>query len=188
MFASLTTKIVNFLIKNDVIKKDDQEIYIYGFDRILTTLLNIVTVVLLGAILGELYQGLIFVFAFMALRTYSGGYHANTPIQCYALTTLAILAALLVMKFIFINRFICLGLMVLSSLVILLFSPIETANKPLDRIERIVYRRKTIIVWCTETCVALVFLILDCGQLYMPLVLAQILICFALILGKMRNS
>lgn len=32
MFASLTMKIVNFLIKNDVIKKDDQEIYIYGFD------------------------------------------------------------------------------------------------------------------------------------------------------------
>ena len=114
MFASLTMKIVNFLIKNDVIKKDDQEIYIYGFDRILTPLL-------FGVILGELYQGLIFVFSFMALRKYSGGYHANTPIQCYALTTLAILAALLVMKFIFVNRFICLGLMVLSSLVIFCF-------------------------------------------------------------------
>lgn len=121
MFASLTMKIVNFLIKNDVIKKDDQEIYIYGFDRILTPLLNIATTVLFGVILGELYQGLIFVFSFMALRKYSGGYHANTPIQCYALTTLAILAALLVMKFIFVNRFICLGLMVLSSLVIFCF-------------------------------------------------------------------
>ena len=81
MFASLTMKIVNFLIKNDVIKKDDQEIYIYGFDRILTPLLNIATTVLFGVILGELYQGLIFVFSFMALRKYSGGYHANTPIR-----------------------------------------------------------------------------------------------------------
>ena len=121
MFASLTMKIVNFLIKNDVIKKDDQEIYIYGFDRILTPLLNIATTVLFGVILGELYQGLIFVFSFMALRKYSGGYHANTPIQFYSLTTFSILASLFFMKFIFVNRFICLGLMVLSSLVIFCF-------------------------------------------------------------------
>lgn len=186
MISSAANNITNYLICKKVIKDDGREIYQYGFEQVFSSLLNIATMLLLGIILGKIYQSLVLILSFMALRSYSGGYHANTPLQCYLLTVMSISAALSIMKFITIDRFICLGLLVLSSVVILLLSPIGTANKPLDEIEKIIYRKKTIIVWSVETCVAIVFIILDITEIHIAITLAQVIISIALIFGNLQ--
>lgn len=186
MISSVANNITNYLICKKVIKDDDREIYQYGFEQVFSSLLNIATMLLLGIILGKIYQSLVLILSFMALRSYSGGYHANTPLHCYLLTVMSISAALSIMKFITIDRFICLGLLVLSSVVILLLSPIETKNKPLDEIEKIIYRKKTIIVWSVETCVAIVFIILDITEIHIAITLAQVIISIALIFGNLQ--
>lgn len=76
--------------------------------------------------------------------------------------------------------------MIVSSLVILVLSPVGTANKPLDEIEIKIYRKKTIIVWCIEICVALVLFVLNVTDIYISIVLAQVLISLALIFGKVQ--
>ena len=186
MISSAANNITNYLICKKVIKDDDREIYQYGFEQVLSSLLNIATMLLLGIILGKIYQSLVLILSFMALRSYSGGYHANTPLHCYLLTVMSISAALSIMKFITIDRFICLGLLVLSSVVILLLSPIGSKNKPLDEIEKIIYRKKTIIVWSVETCVAIVFIILDITEIHIAITLAQVIISIALIFGNLQ--
>lgn len=186
MISSAANNITNYLICEKVIKDDDCEIYQYGFEQVFSSLLNIATMLLLGIILGKIYQSLVLILSFMALRSYSGGYHANTPLHCYLLTVMSISAALLIMKFITIDRFICLGLLVLSSVVILLLSPIGSQNKPLDEIEKIIYRKKTIIVWSVETCVAIVFIILDITEIHIAITLAQVIISIALIFGNLQ--
>lgn len=186
MISSAANNITNYLICKKVIKDDGREIYQYGFEQVFSSLINIATMLLLGIILGIIYQSLVLILSFMALRSYSGGYHANTPLQCYLLTVMSISAALSIMKFITIDRFICLGLLVLSSVVILLLSPIGTANKPLDEIEKIIYRKKTIIVWSVETCVAIVFIILDITEIHIAITLAQVIISIALIFGNLQ--
>ena len=186
MISSDANNITNYLICKKVIKDDDREIYQYGFEQVFSSLLNIATMLLLGLILGKIYQSLVLILSFMALRSYSGGYHANTPLQCYLLTVMSISTALSIMKFITIDRFICLGLLVLSSVVILLLSPIGSKNKPLDEIEKIIYRKKTIIVWSVETCVAIVFIILDITEIHIAITLAQVIISIALIFGNLQ--
>ena len=186
MISSAANNITNYLICKKVIKDDDREIYQYGFEQVFSSLLNIATMLLLGIILGKIYQSLVLILSFMALRSYSGGYHANTPLHCYLLTVMSISAALSIMKFITIDRFICWGLLVLSSVVILLLSPIGSKNKPLDEIEKIIYRKKTIIVWSVETCVAIVFIILDITEIHISITLAQVIINIALIFGNLQ--
>lgn len=187
MISSVANNITNYLICKKVIKDDDREIYQYGFEQVFSSLLNIATMLLLGIILGKIYQSLVLILSFMALRSYSGDYHANTPLHCYLLTVMSISAALSIMKFITIDRFICLGLLVLSSLIIITLSPIGTANKPLDEIEKIIYRKKTIIVWCIETCVALLFIVFNNTEIHSSIVLAQTLVSIALISGKVQT-
>lgn len=186
MISSVANNITNYLICKKVIKDDDREIYQYGFGQVFSSLLNIATMLLLGIILGKIYQSLVLILSFMAIRSYSGGYHANTPLHCYLLTVMSISSALSIMKFITIDRFICLGLLVLSSLIIITLSPIGTANKPLDEIEKIIYRKKTIIVWSVETCVAIVFIILDITEIHIAITLAQVIISIALIFGNLQ--
>ncbi len=186
MFAKFSCKVTNYLLCKKVIKDDDREIYQYGFEQFFRTLLNVVTMLLLGIGFGEIYQCIILTVSFIALRSYSGGYHANTSLRCYILTVSSISAVLSIMKFIAINRFICLGLLVLSSVIILLFSPIGTKNKPLDEIEKIIYRKKTIIVWSVETCVALVFIVLNSTEIHIAITLALVIISIALIFGNIK--
>lgn len=186
MFAAVSNKVTNYLICKRVIKDENREIYQYGFEQIFTTLLNAATMLLFGIAFGEIYQCIVLTVSFMALRSYSGGYHASTSLRCYILTVMSISAALSIMKFIAVNRFICLGLLVLSSVIILLLSPIGTKNKPLDEIEKIIYRKKTIIVWSVETCAALVFIVLNNTEIHIAITLAQVIISIALVFGNIK--
>ena len=182
MFVNISEKITNRLIRDNVIDDCNREIYLFGVEQFLTTVLNIITTLVIGIVLGELWQSLLFVLLFMALRTYAGGYHASTPIGCYLLTSSIITIALSVLKYIKINIFVCIGLLIISGVVILILSPVESKNKPLDNIEFIIYRKKAIAIWgiqvicaalCTVmgywdilTCITLAHMILALSQLF----------------------
>lgn len=184
MFSAISQKLTKFLLNKDVIQKENLEIYQFGIEQFLTTFLNILTTLILGILFNEVFQGILFVIAFMILRAYSGGYHASTPIKCYLFSTFSIAVALSVMKFIEINNFICIGLLLLSGIVIILLSPVSTVNKPLDNIERVVYRKKAIFIWCTETCAALIFIGFNISKVSVCIMLAQVLISIALVFGQ----
>lgn len=186
MFSNLSQKIVCFLLNKNAIQSDSQEIYQFGIEQLLTTALNLITVIFLGVLFGEIYQSILFVAAFMILRSYAGGYHASTPVRCYLMSAFAIVAGLSVMKFINFNDFVCIGLLVLSGIIILLLAPVGTANKPLDDIEHIVYRRKAILVWCVETCAVLALMLFGVNEISECIILAQALVCIALIFGQIQ--
>lgn len=186
MFTLLADRITNYLICKNTIDDDNREIYQYGLEQIFTTALNILTTLVLGIIFGKIYQGIVFVVAFMTLRSYSGGYHASTSIRCYIFSVISIVAGLSVMKLVEVNRFVCLVLLILSSIIILVLSPIETVNKPLDEIEKIIYKKKVIFVWSIEVCIALLFIVLNITEIHISIVLAQMLIGVALILGRLQ--
>ena len=188
MFSFLANKVTNFLICKNSINDDDREVYQYGFEQLFSTVFNIVSMLLLGAIFGKIYQSLVLTLAFILLRTYSGGYHASTPLRCYCLSVMSISIALSVMKFVIVNNYIYLGLWILSSLVIILFSPVDNVVKPLDEIEKIIYKKKSIIVWCIESCIAFIFFMLQITEIHKSIVLAQLIISVAIVLGKIQKS
>lgn len=188
MFTNISERVVNHLICKNIIKDDEHDIYQYGLNRFFTICLNIVTILILGIIFNQVLQGIIFAFSFMALRTYTGGYHAKTPVRCYITTSISIIITLAVIKFIPINRFVCLGLLIFSCLLIMLLSPIGCSNKPLDEIETVVYKRRTVIICIAEASVALILLALNFPLIYLPIVFAHILISIALILGIKQNQ
>lgn len=188
MFAKISERVVNHLICKSIIKYDDHDIYQYGLNRFFTICLNIITILILGIIFNLVLQGIIFAFSFMALRTYTGGYHSKTPVRCYITTSISIIITLAVIKFIPINRFICLGLLIFSCLLIMLLSPIGCSNKPLDEIEIVVYKRRAVIICIAEASVALILLALNFSLIYLPIVFAHTLIGIALILGIKQNQ
>lgn len=193
MVTYVSKKITERLLRKEVIEHDDYEIYQYGMEQLLMTAINIVTIIILGIIFGKLWQSLVFAVAFMAIRSYAGGYHASTPVRCYLLTILIITAVLSVMRCVEVDIFICVGLLAISSTVILLLSPVESKNKLLDGIEKIIYREKTIIIWCTETVMAIVFILLNLTEISICITMAQSVLGLSQIVGllqfnKMRNN
>lgn len=189
MFTKASNKIAEKLIFMQIVSNEDKEIYAYGINRVLTIVLNVAATLILGIIYGRVYEAALFFTAFILLRSYSGGYHASTPMKCYVFTVLLITTILSVMKFVSVHKYVCFGLSLLSDIIIILLSPNEAKNKPLDAIERIIYKRKTVIILCIESIIIFISFRLSNIETYSSLMLVHITIALSLTISsiKMHN-
>lgn len=80
------------LVKYQIIPEQEQDIYIYGFELLFTTLLSTVSILILSALLNQLLAGMIFIGVFFTMRMFAGGYHAETHWGCFLITNGAYLA------------------------------------------------------------------------------------------------
>jgi len=153
MITYISKKMTNRLLSRDVIKKEDSEIYQFGLEQLFTNLIDVLTLLVIGMLLGMVWQSLVFMASFVFLRKYTGGFHTSTPLRCYIMTIIVVVVTLSAMKYVEINNFIYYGIIAASGVVILLLSPVESPNKELDGIEKMIYRRKTIYIWGMEMLV-----------------------------------
>ncbi len=91
LFAMISHKIGDNLVRSNVIKEEDAEIYIYGINQIFVSVLNVSSALIIGLILGMFLESIIFMAAYIPLRSFAGGYHAKTPLRCY-FTSLTIIS------------------------------------------------------------------------------------------------
>lgn len=187
MFTRFTYMVTNLFIMTSVIQEEDKELYQYGVEHICHIILNILTTVIIGVLYGMIPEILIFMFAYIPLRIYAGGFHAKTSVRCYLCSVVITIIALSVMKFVEIPYFICIIAAVVSSIVILSAAPIEDKNKPLDSVEKIVFKRRTVFIWLAEIILLLIFLILKVDLFVVPLSLSMLLEGIMVVLGIIKN-
>lgn len=188
MFTRFSNMLTNLFIESSVIQEEHKDLYQYGVEQICNIILNILTTVILGALYGMIPEILIFMFAYIPLRIYAGGFHAKTPFRCYLFSVAITIIALTVMKFIEIPYFICIIAAAVSSAVILRVAPIEDKNKPLDSTERNVFRKRTIFIWLAEIILLSLFLILKLDLFVVPISLSTLLEGIMVVLGIIKNK
>lgn len=88
-------RITEELIQNQTIKAEDKEIYLYSFNTIIETAMNLIGVAIIGMVLGVLAETVIMVGVIMGVRSFSGGYHAKTTGACFLLSELSYFLILL---------------------------------------------------------------------------------------------
>lgn len=186
MVRKVSKKVTDRLLSRNAIKDEDYEIYQYGLEQLFTSILNMLTLFVIGSIMGMIWQGIIFVLSFMLLRKYAGGYHASTPLRCYLLTTLIITVALSVMKYLEISILIYLVLLMVSSVIVYMLTPVEAVNKEFDKIEKIIYRKKTILTWIVEVSLAIGVFILKHYEISICIFMAVIMVGISLVTGHIE--
>lgn len=188
MFAKTAETITKKLQENNSISSEQYEICRFGFQQGLTILLNAVTVIVIGAVMKELWQAILFMALYAPLRSNAGGYHARTATRCYIYSILLMIAVLLAMKYLFIPTFICIIALVISCAVILILAPVEDANKPLDDIEQVVYKKRTYVITALEVAFCAIALLCGAKQIMLCFIGAFIMISGILIAGKIKNE
>ena len=73
----------NFLVTCGVIEQKDISIYRYGLEVLYLSVLEILSILLLAVWMGNFFETLLYFVAFIPLRLFAGGYHANTRLGCY---------------------------------------------------------------------------------------------------------
>ena len=77
----LTNRLILTLISRNIIKEDDKEIHIYGFNQILFIMLNLIIILIIGISFNMLFETIIFMVIYI-IRIYAGGYYVRFMCLC----------------------------------------------------------------------------------------------------------
>lgn len=129
--------------------------YIYGYETILSGIIDFCISLIFGLIFNRLKNVLIFFIMFITVRIYTGGYHSETYLKCKFLFSLIILSVLGLSN---INIPFYLIVIILSLFLITIFylAPIENEKKPLTMKEKKKYRRISMInsvIWSVSAII-----------------------------------
>ena len=80
---NLSSNLSEALVKNNIISPDKEKQCQYGLELMLSSLVEILFVIMLSAVCRNFLQTLTFFAAFVPLRIYAGGYHADTRLRCF---------------------------------------------------------------------------------------------------------
>lgn len=187
LLTRLSRKIVNDLTRSDIVKAEDAEIYIYGINQILMYSINISSALIIGLIFGKFFEAAVFIVAYCSLRSFAGGYHAKTPLSCYVFSVIMLIVVSIGLKYLHLADRVYYAVLVAATLVVLVLSPVEDRNKPLDEIEHRVYKKRTILIAATELLIGIVLKLMGLDNLFVAVVYSFVVLSFMLVAGKVKN-
>lgn len=187
LLARLSGKIGNDLVRSNVVKEEDAEIYIYGINQILTSVLNVSSALIIGLIFGTFFEVAVFMAAYIPLRLFAGGYHAKTPLRCYIFSVIMLIIVSIGMKYLHLTEWAYYAVLAAAALVVIVLSPVEDRNKPLDEIEHKVYKRRAIFIAAAEIPVGLALKLAGLNNLFVAVVYSFAALGFMLVAGKVKN-
>lgn len=156
MLGTIASHLTSNMIIYGVISQDDEEIYVFGWTMLLFAVGSFAAILLIGALFGQLLGTAIYLLFFSFLRSYSGGWHADSFCRCF-LTTLALYGCCLLLYFYLPKSSwdgMLLGLSLISIFIIYMWAPMDHPNKPFrgrqkqknKRLSRITVLAQSIII------------------------------------------
>ena len=83
MMKDAAKVIVSLFERRGAIRPDEREVYIYGCDIVLYTLISTLGLLVLGTAFGRLLEAVLCVGIFYINQSFGGGYHADTHMRCF---------------------------------------------------------------------------------------------------------
>ena len=141
----MSEKIANWLIGQKAISSDERELYAYAVHCLFSLIYPIAFAFVLGIIFGMVMEAIVMIIPFMIIRKFSGGYHADSFGKCLIISSIVIAGALLIGKNIY-NGVTLNALYIVASILLIIFSPIDSINKRLDDDDKMFCKKITIVI------------------------------------------
>lgn len=187
MFHKISERIIAYAVKNDMLDKDKTEEYIYGLEISLSVLSSYISVSIIGLLMGMLWQSVLYLFVFVTVRRFAGGFHFNSQLICYLSMCIICPIVLLIIKYTENSVMLYSIIMAISTLVLLIVSPVPAIEKPLDEKEKIVYGSIARII---ITVIAVIYAVLcNFEQIYIAKIISVTIFVVAIftIMGKIKH-
>lgn len=184
--AEFAEKISSKLVDKGIVQEEDAGLCRYGIENGITIAGNLLASVIFGILTGRLGIVLVFLLFYSSLRSYSGGIHCKSKSGCFILSMLILLVPVYSYNFVMETvpepGLIMAG--VIAVAVILILSPVESINKPLDDEERKYYRRISHCIAALQGCVLVFFICIDEMEFFYAGYSSMILVAVFMVLGK----
>lgn len=148
MITKISKKISSEFVKHNIISDDLVDVYKYGIEITLSTIIGLILTVVIGLLLSSLIQSMLFYVVFIALRSMTGGYHAKTYFKCNLTFSLIVIFVIIFSKAACEMNisFGALTLLFLPSVLSFIWlAPVENINKPIEKKKRVYWKIMAVI-------------------------------------------
>lgn len=136
MIEKVSTRLLNFVGSHITIDDELADVYKYGIEISISTALNILLTMIIAFALGDPLCGIVFLSCMILIRSYCGGYHANTYFKCNCMMIILFSAAYgigkLILYFEIAEFHIMSSVLMLGFIPVYAFSPVKNIHKELS--------------------------------------------------------
>lgn len=138
----MVRKVVDSLVQWGCVSPGEQEVIAFGLEQGFYSMLGVAVALILSSVMGIGMQGMVFLTAFIPLRTYAGGYHAASRKSCGVISVCMLVGIYLVLKYWRAALSVTAGCFLITGIVIYMLLPVDTPNHRFEDGEREAYRRR----------------------------------------------
>jgi len=184
MFEHLTET----LVQNNIIPQEESQLYLFGLKQCFYHTVSVLSMLTISLLFHTFWQAVIFLLAFAPMRIFAGGYHAKTQLRCFFITNITIALVLCAYNYIVWTSFSLVVIALFATAVIWVFAPVEDPNKPLDEIEKRVYKRRTRALIMMELVVLFISIMAELTLVAVLITFAMLVVSIVLIIGEVKLS
>lgn len=187
---AMTDRILEQLIKLNIIDSENEEIYRFGLEGLSLKLIHYTSYFVIAFFAQEMTRFLIFFASFLILRKSAGGYHTRTRGSCYISSCIIVFCMVICIKMIadwhFIEPSGCI-LLLLSDICIYGFAPLGNRNREYDTEEILLFRKRTVSLLLLENILLVILQLVGKTNYAIPIVLAIGVEAGLLLIEKIRT-
>lgn len=163
MIQGYSNKIANFFVKNKIIESQWEEVCSYGLELLISTVMNVLMILMISLAFGTLLEGVLFTVCFIIIRRLAGGYHADTHFGCIFIFSIVFFLNMLIVKQCSLEFSLLLSKVFgLLALCIVFFVPAsEHVNRPLLQEE------KEKFIKCSKVAVSIILFCIIIGNMFL---------------------
>lgn len=165
----------------------ERVILAYGLSKVTYLFINFILICIVGIIIGDISNCIGYLITFYFLRKYAGGYHAPSKTICLIVTCVIEIGAIGAICVTRINAY-SFALYTVISVLIYLYAPIESANKPLTTEEKKLYRNKTFIIVATCYVISLLNYLIGNNNVNVGILVAMIEVIILMFPTKLSKN
>lgn len=188
MIQLLSKKILAFITKNTKIPIDETDVYKYGIEITISSVLNIVLIIILSLLLGNFVSGICFLFCFILLRQFTGGYHAESYFKCnLALGVSYVCISLISNVFSRLPIHLLEGLLIAGCITVVLYAPVNNRHKQLTSKQKQQFKNISLIIYAVLGIVSVILKILNIyiwAVMALTLLLVSLMIIIEILMQK----
>lgn len=186
MVNDLVIKLVEKQIALGNIRSEEVSVYQYGYTLLLERAINIIITVCISIIMSSGKSVLLFLLAFVPIRSLAGGWHSKRLILCTFWSNLVIVLGTLVYNEIDVFLMNLLIIELSLFIIIVLLSPVQSNNRNLTKREENIYKKRVIILLVINYVLEIFLYMNDCIRGVLVFLYAHIVITISLIMGKIQ--
>ena len=188
MIKQFANAIASILIRENVIEKDDADIYSYGVEQMMINAITFVTVGLLASIFDIWQEAIFFFLGLMPIRLVAGGYHANTPQRCNVLSLFVFAANMIFINLLerYMTKEIVIVICFLIVWMIFSYAPVDHKNRVLKNEEYTKSKRQSrlIALVLVGSCIGMAWIQKINQMITLSIMMGALTVSISLVIGS----